>query len=210
MGLSLIQSNREGLDSLKGSPCTTMHHDAGSPPWKRQVEPWWKVPICACAGLEGQAAAGGMCQRKEGLGWASPLLETGPFQMKRRRGTGRRAGPFGSFGSWGTDGYGKLLPFMSSLSACTPPPRSPQASFPDEQILLPLDSPKGVSCSFLLTLNYVSSLPSFPHKVVSSLKGETVAHSLHISPVLLEVHHLASLENVSSLICKLAFLCHIN
>lgn len=32
-GLALIESNREGLHSLKGIPCTTDHHEAGSPPW---------------------------------------------------------------------------------------------------------------------------------------------------------------------------------
>lgn len=176
-------------------------------PWLSPGEKFTHVPAC----LKGQAAAGGLCQRKGGLGWASPLLETGLFQMKWRRGTGRRDGPFGSFGSWGTDSYGNLLPFVSSLSACTPPPRSLQASCQDEEISVPLDSPKCVSCRFSTYSELcVRSLPFFPYKVVSSLKGENMPHWLHTTSALLKVQHLVSPENMSPVICKLAVLYYIN
>lgn len=48
--------------------------------------------------------------------------------MRQRSGAKGAMGPSASFGNWGDNSFGKLLPFMSSSSTWVRLPRSPQCS----------------------------------------------------------------------------------
>lgn len=160
-------------------------------PWCRFFPGWspgekfTHVPAC----LKGQAAAGGLCQEgKEG--WAELVLfwETGLFQMKWRRGTGEETGLLVALGAEG------LTVMEISFHLCphyllthTSSIRSLQAPCQDEEISVP----KCVSCQFSAYSELcVRSLPFFPYKVVSSLKGENMP---------LTAHHLSSFSRSNTL-----------